>query len=93
VNGTISEEQLVPRLFIDSELSFSEISDDFFKILSKFQPFGPENMSPCLYPEMCLTAEQEEWLARAGSISSSTFVRNRQEQEHSFNCFRTGKSF
>jgi single-stranded-DNA-specific exonuclease len=46
VNNTISEEQLVPRIFIDTELSFSEISDDFFKIMNKFQPFGPDNMSP-----------------------------------------------
>ena len=46
VNGTITEEQLVPRIFIDTELSFSEINDEFFKTMSQFQPFGPENMSP-----------------------------------------------
>jgi single-stranded-DNA-specific exonuclease len=46
VNNTITEEQLVPRVFVDSELSFSEINEEFFKFLNKFQPFGPENMSP-----------------------------------------------
>ena len=46
VNNTIKEEQLVPRVFIDSELSFSEINEEFFTFLNKFQPFGPENMSP-----------------------------------------------
>jgi len=46
VNSTITEEQLVPRIFIDTELSFSEINEDFFKTMSQFQPFGPENMSP-----------------------------------------------
>jgi single-stranded-DNA-specific exonuclease len=46
VNETITEDQLVPRVFIDSELSFSVINDDFFNFLNKFQPFGPENMSP-----------------------------------------------
>jgi len=46
VNNTIKEEQLVPRVFIDSELSFSEINVEFFTFLNKFQPFGPENMSP-----------------------------------------------
>jgi single-stranded-DNA-specific exonuclease len=46
VNSTITEEQLVPRIFIDTELSFSEINDVFFKTMSQFQPFGPENMSP-----------------------------------------------
>ncbi len=46
VYSTITEEQLVPRIFIDTELSFSEINENFFKTMSQFQPFGPENMSP-----------------------------------------------
>lgn len=46
VNSTITDEQLVPRVFIDSELSFSEITDDFYKVINRFQPFGPDNMSP-----------------------------------------------
>jgi single-stranded-DNA-specific exonuclease len=46
VNSTITDEQLVPRIFIDAELHFAEINEQFFKIMSQFQPFGPENMSP-----------------------------------------------
>ena len=46
VNSTIVEDQLLPRIPIDGELSFSEINEDFFNIMNKFQPFGPENMSP-----------------------------------------------
>ncbi|MBW6500366.1 MAG: single-stranded-DNA-specific exonuclease RecJ [Bacteroidales bacterium] len=46
VNSTISEDQLVPRIFIDAELSFSEIDEEFFRLLNRFQPYGPENMSP-----------------------------------------------
>lgn len=46
VSNTITEDQLVPRIFIDTELSFSEINEDFFRIMNQFQPFGPENMSP-----------------------------------------------
>jgi single-stranded-DNA-specific exonuclease len=46
VYKTITDEQLIPRVFIDTELSFSEINEDFFKTMSLFQPFGPENMSP-----------------------------------------------
>ncbi|MGA2405401.1 MAG: single-stranded-DNA-specific exonuclease RecJ [Bacteroidales bacterium] len=46
VNSSITEDQLVPRIFIDTELSFSEINEDFFRTMSQFQPFGPENMSP-----------------------------------------------
>ncbi|HOB85524.1 MAG TPA: single-stranded-DNA-specific exonuclease RecJ [Bacteroidales bacterium] len=46
VNSTITEDQMQPRIFIDTELSFSEINEEFFRIMSQFQPFGPENMSP-----------------------------------------------
>lgn len=46
VNSTITEDQMQPRIFIDTELSFSEINDEFFRIMSQFQPFGPENMTP-----------------------------------------------
>jgi len=46
VNDTITEDQLVPRVFIDSELTFSEINEDFFKVIKQFEPFGPNNMSP-----------------------------------------------
>jgi single-stranded-DNA-specific exonuclease len=46
VNSTITEDQLVPRVFVDTELKFSEVNEEFFNFLSKFQPFGPENMSP-----------------------------------------------
>jgi single-stranded-DNA-specific exonuclease len=46
VRSTISDDQLVPRVFIDTELTFSEIDEDFFKTMNQFQPFGPENMSP-----------------------------------------------
>lgn len=46
VSSTITEEQLVPRVFIDTELSFSEINESFFNTMNQFQPFGPENLSP-----------------------------------------------
>jgi single-stranded-DNA-specific exonuclease len=46
VHSTITEDQLTPRVFIDTDLLFSEINEEFFRIMSQFQPFGPENMSP-----------------------------------------------
>jgi single-stranded-DNA-specific exonuclease len=46
VNSTITEDQLSPRIFIDTELSFSEINEEFYRVMSQFQPYGPENMSP-----------------------------------------------
>jgi single-stranded-DNA-specific exonuclease len=46
VKSTITEDQLVPRVFIDTELPFSEINENFFNTMNQFQPFGPENLSP-----------------------------------------------
>jgi single-stranded-DNA-specific exonuclease len=48
VNSTITEDQMLPRVLIDTELSFEEINEEFFRVMSQFQPFGPENMSPVL---------------------------------------------
>ena len=46
VSGTITDEQMVPKVDIDMELKFSDIDDKFHNILQQFQPFGPENMAP-----------------------------------------------
>lgn len=46
VNETITEDQLHPRIFIDTELTFSEINEEFHRVMSQFQPFGPDNMTP-----------------------------------------------
>ncbi|MGM0667740.1 MAG: single-stranded-DNA-specific exonuclease RecJ [Bacteroidota bacterium] len=46
VSKTISEEQMVPQIVIDMELSFSDINEKFHRILEQFQPFGPDNLAP-----------------------------------------------
>ncbi len=46
VCNTITEEQLLPRVLADAVLEFDEINEEFFSVLNRFQPFGPENMSP-----------------------------------------------
>jgi single-stranded-DNA-specific exonuclease len=46
VTDTISEDQLVPRIFVDAELLPGEINLDFYNRLNRFQPYGPENTAP-----------------------------------------------
>ncbi|HUS85937.1 MAG TPA: single-stranded-DNA-specific exonuclease RecJ [Bacteroidales bacterium] len=46
VSDTISDEQMIPRVEVDQEIDFNEITDSFYYNLSRFQPFGPENMAP-----------------------------------------------
>ncbi len=46
VSDTITDEQLIPRIEIDDVLEFKDIDGKFFRILHKFEPFGPGNMTP-----------------------------------------------
>lgn len=46
VGATITDDQLVPSLSIDSEIEFDQITPNFFKVLQQVEPFGPANMNP-----------------------------------------------
>jgi single-stranded-DNA-specific exonuclease len=46
VTGSITEDQLTPRIDVDIEIEFHEITEKFLRILRQFAPHGPENMSP-----------------------------------------------
>lgn len=46
VAKTIAEDQMVPQIVIDMELSFGDITEKFHRILEQFQPFGPDNLAP-----------------------------------------------
>jgi single-stranded-DNA-specific exonuclease len=42
----LSDEMLVPKLLIDCEVRFNELTGDFLKLLNRMAPFGPQNMRP-----------------------------------------------
>lgn len=46
VNETIEPEQLIPRIEVDAELPPDRINEKFYRIVERFQPFGPGNMTP-----------------------------------------------
>lgn len=46
VSASITADQLIPKIEIDAELEFFEISDKLLRILKQFGPHGPENMTP-----------------------------------------------
>jgi single-stranded-DNA-specific exonuclease len=46
VNELMPEEIRTPEIRIDTEISLSELSARFLKILKEFAPFGPGNMRP-----------------------------------------------
>jgi len=51
VSETITPEQLIPVVEIDTEINLNHITPAFFKMLNKFEPFGPENMIPIFLTE------------------------------------------
>lgn len=103
VNSTISDEQLVPRIFIDTELSFAEINEDFFKVMSKFQPFGPENMSPLFVSRNVFDSGAGRMVGSSGehlkldlcqeSTGTRTFPAIAFGQANHFEYIKVGKPF
>ena len=51
VKESITEEDLLPEINIDTKLKFSEITPKFLKIIDQFSPFGPGNMRPVFLSE------------------------------------------
>lgn len=46
VSQLITEELLVPELIINAGISFAEITQSLYSIISQMEPFGPGNMKP-----------------------------------------------
>jgi single-stranded-DNA-specific exonuclease len=46
VADSISDDMLIPKEEIDTEINFNDITDKFFRILNQFAPHGPGNMTP-----------------------------------------------
>jgi len=46
VSDSITADQLIPKIEVDIELEFHEITDKLLRILKQFAPHGPENMTP-----------------------------------------------
>lgn len=46
VKNTISEESRTPEISVDAEISLSEITPKFYRIIKQLAPFGPQNMKP-----------------------------------------------
>lgn len=46
VSASITTDQLTPRIDIDSEVEFHELTEKLLRILKQFRPHGPQNMTP-----------------------------------------------
>lgn len=46
VSASIDPDLLIPQLFVDSEISFKDVTLPFFNIIDQMEPFGPDNLNP-----------------------------------------------
>ncbi|MCQ2203038.1 MAG: single-stranded-DNA-specific exonuclease RecJ [Bacteroidales bacterium] len=46
VAANISDDQMLPSIDIDAEIHLSDITPQFYNILTQFEPFGPGNIKP-----------------------------------------------
>ena len=53
VSLTINPKLLVPEIIIDAEINFDEITENFYSIICRMEPFGPENMRPVFITRKC----------------------------------------
>jgi len=55
VENTITEAMLVPEIEIDAQIDLPNIEGKFFRILSQFAPFGPDNPNPVFLAKNCVS--------------------------------------
>lgn len=46
VSETIREEHLIPSINVDEEIPIEDVNMELYRHIERFQPFGPDNMSP-----------------------------------------------
>jgi single-stranded-DNA-specific exonuclease len=56
VRESVPEDLLKPEIMVDAPLNLDELSPRFWKILSQFGPFGPENSTPVFQGDDLLVA-------------------------------------
>jgi single-stranded-DNA-specific exonuclease len=49
----LTHDDLVAKLYIDSEIELSQINSDLLDVLETFSPFGPQNMRPVFLTRNC----------------------------------------
>lgn len=53
VAASIDPKLLIPEIVIDAEINFAEITENFYSIICRMEPFGPENMRPVFITKNC----------------------------------------
>ncbi len=65
VARTIPAHLLIPEIIIDAEIQLEEITDNFYNILARMEPYGPENMRPKFIAKNCIDTGYSKILKEA----------------------------
>jgi single-stranded-DNA-specific exonuclease len=85
VSRTITDEQLIQSIIIDTEIALNHIDAKFFRILKQFEPFGPQNMAPIFLSRNVYTYGSAS-LAGTNHLKMSV----QQDDQTYFNCIGFG---
>lgn len=72
------DEVVTPVLEIDSKLDFSQITPKFFRILKRFQPFGPGNTAPVFLTENVYDSGNSRKVGPAGQHLKLELIQESQ---------------
>ena len=78
VSNTILDDQLIPRIEVDMEFNLEDISEDFYNIFDKFQPFGPGNMQPLFVSRNICDSGNGRAVGSTGEHLKLDLVKNNQ---------------
>ena len=51
VHASLHPDLMVPEIVIDAEIALKDITPTFYNIICQMEPFGPDNLKPCLRTE------------------------------------------
>ena len=88
----VSPEMLVPKLYLDLNISLDNISYDLLKFLDKMAPFGPGNMRPIfsstdvkiLYPKVVGSGKHLKFCASQNGYTFDAIAFNQSEDYQKF---------
>ena len=68
LRNTMNDDDIIPEIKIDSQISLCEITPKFVRVLDQFAPFGPGNMRPVFL------AEEVKIVANPRIVGTNHFV-------------------
>lgn len=76
-NSTLSEKDVMPKLMLDAEVKFDELSFDLMESIKLLEPFGNENPPPILY-----TVARQAWPPKVvGKTHLKLYLKQDEEEE------------